>query len=264
MNSVKRMMAAPLKIKFRVLHIIAHSLAAFGIYWAIKSHSFVWLWIAFGCFLYAGIFGVNIALHRYFSHNSFRTGKFGYWLLLMSSVLPLLGSPAAWGSIHRFHHANSDTDVDPHNPKTVGFFRSWFTAWPQTEMPLSIYRSLVKDRRVFFLDRHYFSIVFALTVVLTLIDWRLTVFALAIPAVGCFHGAAAIATIPHIKGLGGYRNHDSDDHSFNSPLAGVLSLGEGWHNNHHFRPGKYRHGEKWWEIDPSAFIIQHFLMKEEE
>lgn len=264
MNFFKRLRAIPLTLKFRVLNVVVHAAAAFGFYWCFTTQNFSWLWISFGFFLYAGIFGVNIALHRYFSHNSFQTNRAGYWLLLFSSILPLLGSPAAWGSIHRFHHTHSDTDIDPHNPRTIGFFRSWFTVWPQTEMPLSIYRSLVRDRRVYFLDRHYFTIVTALALVLTAIDWHLTVFALAIPAVGCFHGAAAIATIPHIAGFGGYRNHDSNDHSFNSPLAWVLSLGEGWHNNHHHRPGNYRHGELWWELDPSAFIIKHFLMRKEE
>ena len=258
------MMQFSLTNKFRILHLCTHSLALFGIIWAISQRQYQWLWVTLGCFLFAGIVGVNISLHRYFSHQSFKTGPVGYWFLLFSSVVPLLGSPSAWGSIHRFHHATSDTEQDPHNPNRIGFFKSWMTMWPHTEMPLSIVRAFAKDRRALFLDRHYFTIVFCYAAILTAIDWKLTVFAFAIPAVGCFHGAAAIATIPHTNGLGGYRNHETSDNSFNSPLAWVLSLGEGWHNNHHHAPHKYRHGEKWWELDVSAFIIKHFLMKDEE
>lgn len=257
------MISIPLRNKFYLLHLVTHSLAAYGIIWALYNHEYRWLLIAFACFLFAGIFGVNIALHRYFSHNSFKTSEAGFWFLLVSSVVPMLGSPAAWGSIHRFHHATSDTEKDPHNPNAIGFVRSWFTIWPQVEMPLSVFRSLVKDRRVYFLDRHYFSIVACYVITLLIIDWKLAAFVFAIPAAGCFHGAAAIATIPHTEGLGGYRNHETSDKSYNSALAGVLSLGEGWHNNHHHAPHKYRHGELWWEIDPSAFIIKHFLMKAE-
>ncbi len=253
-----------LTIKFRILHFVTHCLAVFGIFWALREQQLHWFAVAFVCFLFAGIIGVNVSLHRFFSHNSFKTGPVGFWFLLISSVMPLLGSPSAWGSIHRYHHANSDTERDPHNPNRIGFFRSWITSWPAVEMPLSIFRSLVRDRRVYYLDRHYFSIVYAYLFSLLVIDWRLACFVFAIPAVGCFHGAAAIATIPHTDGLGGYRNHETSDNSYNSPLAWILSLGEGWHNNHHHAPHKYRHGEKPWELDPSAFIIKNFLMKAEQ
>jgi stearoyl-CoA desaturase (delta-9 desaturase) len=83
---------------------------------------------------------------------------------------------------------------------------------------------------------------------------------MAIPAVGCFHGASVIAVIPHLNTWGSYRNHNSGDSSKNSAIAWIFSLGEGWHNNHHNNPRNYRSGEKWWELDHSAFIIKHFLM----
>lgn len=252
-----------LKNRFRLLHLTSHILAAVGLIWAFRGEHYGWLLVAFLCFLYAGIVGVNISLHRFFSHNSFKTSKFGFWFLMISSIVPMLGSPAAWGSVHRFHHATSDTPDDPHNPNAIGFFRAWFTFWPHAEIPLSLYRSLVKDRRLFFLDRHWFTIVTIYILVLLIIDWRLAAFVFALPAAGCFHGAAAIATIPHMKFLGGYRNHESRDRSYNSPLAWVLSLGEGWHNNHHHAPQKFRHGEKWWELDPSAFLIKHCFMKDD-
>jgi len=83
----------------------------------------------------------------------------------------------------------------------------------------------------------------------------LPLFALSIPAVGCFHGVSAIGVIPHLP-WSGYRTHNSADDSRNSPLASLLSLGEGWHNNHHAFPSRYFHGEKWWEVDPSRWIIE--------
>jgi stearoyl-CoA desaturase (delta-9 desaturase) len=247
--------------KFKLLHIFSHLVAIVGVVWAIESSNYQWLWVSFSIFLYAGIFGVNIALHRYFSHVSFKTSRVVYWILLFSSFIPMLGSPAAWGSIHVYHHQVSDTELDPHSPKNAGLLGSWFTNWPEVVVPLSVYRHFVKDRNIRFLDRYYFHLVVLYVVGLSMISWQLVPFVFAIPAVGCFHGASAIAVIPHLSKFGGYRNYETKDNSHNNVLAWVLSLGEGWHNNHHNNSSRYRHGEKWWEFDPSAFIIKNFLEK---
>lgn len=250
-----------LRAKFRTLHLASHLLALVGLVWLFKSKEFIWLLVAFVTYLYAGIVGVNVALHRYFAHRSFTTSRFGYWVLLVSSFLPMLGSPAAWGSIHLLHHQTSDTSLDPHCPTKVGILKSWFTVWPSAPVPLSVFRNMMADKKVMALDRNYFRFVVLYVLALTLIDWKLASFVFALPAVGCFHGAAAIAVLPHIKFLSGYRNHKSSDLSENNFFAWILSLGEGWHNNHHFAPGKYRQGEKWWELDPPAFVIKYFFLK---
>ena len=243
-----------------MLHLFTHLMAIIGFVWVFKTGHYGWLLLSLAWFLYVGIVGVNVSLHRYFSHNSFKTNRFGYWVLLVSSFFPALGSPAAWGSIHRYHHAHSDTDLDPHNPNLRGKIKTWFTMWPEIDIPISIYRSFVKDKNIWRLNQYYFNFVILYVAVLAIIDWRLVPFLFAIPAVGCFHGAAAIGVIPHLDKWGGYKNHETKDNSYNNVLAWILSLGEGWHNNHHYNPNKYRHGEKWWELDPPAFVIKHFFM----
>lgn len=248
--------------KFRLLHMFTHTVSIAGLWWAFSTGNTQWLWVSLAMFLYAGIIGVNVSLHRYYSHRSFKTGPIRDWVLLISSFLPMLGSPAAWCSVHIYHHLWSDTDKDPHSPKNAGKFGSWFTLWPEMHIPLSIFRRFFKEEKMRFLHRHYFKLVLAYIVILAVIDWRLVPFLFALPAVGCFHGASSIAVIPHLTNFpGNYRNHeDSGDNSQNSVVAWVMSLGEGWHNNHHWRGNRYRHGEKWWELDPSAFIIKHIFM----
>jgi stearoyl-CoA desaturase (delta-9 desaturase) len=244
------------------MHVCTHALTIFGIIWAISNAEYYWLLISFLFFLYAGIIGVNISLHRYYAHRSFKTGPIRDIILLISSFMPLLGSPAAWGSIHSYHHKTSDTKNDPHCPKNSSWIKIWFTSWPRIKIPYSIFKRFVNDKKVYFLHKYYFTSVILYALVLLLIDWKLLVFVMAIPAVGCFHGASAIAVIPHLNTWGSYRNHSSSDNSRNSFIAWILSLGEGWHNNHHHNPRNYRSGEKWWELDHSAFIIKHFLMKD--
>lgn len=238
-----------------------HTLAAGGLIWAFMTGNLWWLWVSLFAFLYFGVVGVNISLHRYFSHSSFATSRFGYWILLVSSFFPMLGSPAAWGSVHVYHHIHSDTDKDPHSPKNAGMLGAWFTDWPNMKIPLSIFKYFARDKNVLWMHRHYFKLIAAYVFILFLINPALVVFFFAIPAVGCFHGASSIAVIPHLNKFGNYRNHETRDNSQNSFIAWVLSLGEGWHNNHHNNSRKYRQGEKWWEIDPSAWIIKNIFMK---
>lgn len=248
-----------LRNKFRILHLVTHLLTLIGLVMVIKNRDYSWLFISLFCFLFFGIVGVNISLHRFFAHNSFSTNQIGYWFLLTCSFFPMLGSPIAWGVVHRYHHLTSDTCLDPHNPNHLGKIHAWLTFWPSVEIPLSLYRPFSKDKNLVFLDKYYFHLICFYLFILLLIDWRLPIFVFAIPAVGCFQGASAIAVIPHLNNFFGYRNHATNDNSHNNVIAWFLSLGEGWHNNHHAYPSNYRHGEHWWELDPPAFIIKHFL-----
>jgi fatty-acid desaturase len=54
----------------------------------------------------------------------------------------------------------------------------------------------------------------------------------------------------------GYRSHDTGDDSTNLWWVALVSLGEGWHNNHHAWPRSARHGLRWWEIDVTYYLIR--------
>ena len=225
--------------KFKVLHLVNHAVAIFAVYWAIVTPD-SWPWVLLGlvCFLWTGIVGVDVALHRYFSHLSFKTTKFREYILLASSVLTSLGSPAMWCSVHRLHHTTSDTDNDPHSPRTAGVLGSWFTLWPPIVIPKRHLQPFLKTPAMKFVHRNYFALNFSILIGLALIDWRLAAF--------------------------GYRRYNINDLSHNNWLAAIMSLGEGWHNNHHANPGRWWQGETWYEIDPPAFMIKHFFKVDKE
>jgi stearoyl-CoA desaturase (delta-9 desaturase) len=240
--------------KFKILHVTNHLIALIGIYMAVSSDQYWWFLLGLVCFLWTGIVGVNVALHRYYSHQAFKTSKFKEKILLISSVFTSLGSPAMWCSVHRMHHSHSDTNKDPHNPRLYGILKTWFTLWPKKSISKRFFIPFVKTKDLRFVHKNYFLINFSILIMLALIDLRLAAFVYCLPAVGCFHGAAAIGVIPHYWG---YRRYDVSDMSHNNWLASILSLGEGWHNNHHANPGRWYQGETWWEIDPPAFMIKH-------
>ena len=244
--------------KFRILHILNHGIAFIGIYLALMSCQYFWFLIGLAFFLYAGIVGINVGLHRYYSHQSFKTEPWKERILLWSTILTSVGSPAMWCSVHRLHHITSDTDLDPHNPK-FGKLKTWLGIWKPIKIPKRFIVPFLKTPELKFVHENYFLISFILLFSLSLIDLRLAAFAYAIPAIGCFHGAQGIGVIPH---LWGYRRYDTNDLSHNNWLASILALGEGWHNNHHANPGRWWQGETWWEFDPPAFVIKHFFLKE--
>jgi stearoyl-CoA desaturase (delta-9 desaturase) len=247
--------------KFKILHIVNHIITITALIWAVSTGSWLWVLLGLVCFLWTGIVGVDVAHHRYFTHLSFKTTALGEKILLASSVVTGLGSPAMWGSVHRLHHTTSDTDRDPHNPARDGAIRTWFTLWAPMHIPARFIKPFLKTPAMRFVHRYYFAINFTVLIVLALIDWRLAAFAYCLPAVGCFHGSAAIGVLPHLQGRWqlGYRRYEVNDLSHNNWLASILSLGEGWHNNHHANPGRWWQGETWYEIDPPAFMIKYFF-----
>jgi stearoyl-CoA desaturase (delta-9 desaturase) len=68
-----------------------------------------------------------------------------------------------------------------------------------------------------------------------------------------WHITWSVNSITH---LWGYRSFDTPDDSRNNWLVGLLSNGEGWHNNHHAEPRCAAHGQRWWELDVSYWTIR--------
>ena len=67
-----------------------------------------------------------------------------------------------------------------------------------------------------------------------------------------FHGTCCINSMAHVFGTPRY---DTGDDSRNSFILAIITLGEGWHNNHHRYQSSARQGLFWWEIDPTYYIL---------
>lgn len=244
--------------KLQILNIYNHSVAIIGVIFIVNTQQYNWLWIGLLSYFLIGIFSANISMHRYLSHKSFKTGKIRDIFLKYISILCCFGSPISWCALHRHHHAHSDTDNDIQNPKVIGKLKSWFAIYPNVNIKPKLVGDLLQDSHIKFIHKNYFKIIIVTSLCLVIINPLFYIFAFVVPAVLCFHGAAAIGVIPHLKSMG-YKIIQTKDDSVNSPLASILSLGEGWHNYHHAYPHKYQQGTKWWEIDPSAFFIKHLF-----
>ena len=236
--------------KLKLILLANHILLGVGLVYA----DLTWLWLSLVGWIMFGKVGGEIALHRYLSHKSFKTSYWKSRLLIVLSMFNCFGSPIAWCGIHRKHHAAPETKDDPHGGQAG--WRIWTTFWEPFTVERKFVIDLIKDKWITFIHKHYLKLLLGTYLVLALIDWRIAVFLISIPAVVTFHSAGMVNTLCHKYG---YRHFDTPDHSTNNTWVNILTLGSGLHNTHHAKPGSWTNKEKWWEIDFPGWVIKTFL-----
>lgn len=237
----------------RGLQIINHILLIAGLAYVVVAGQWSWLLISLYFYIVTGMLGVNIGYHRLLSHRSFQTYRPIEKLVSLIGVVTTIGSPMAWSAIHRQHHRAAETPNDPHSPYQLGKFNAWMGFWNYLPLSPKLVRDMRKDKFQKFLHTYYLELILFYCLVLFLINPWLVIFGYAIPACMCLHSTSAIIVIAHYHG---YKTHEVNDESRNSWIAHLLSLGEGWHNNHHAKPYMWNQGEKWWELDPPSWVIR--------
>lgn len=222
------------------------------IYMIFFGTGFQWL-ISF--VIYFLMFGLGVSLynHRMLSHKSVANNNIflKHFLLFWSTVM-LQGSTLAWVGMHREHHAYSDTNKDPHSP-VFGFWKSYWLSMLHTPN-IRFVKDLIRDTTIQKYHKYYWSINIAYSVILFLLFGVAGVIAgHLLPAALAWHGVSIVNAVSHtnlpMPNILGYRNFNTDDYSKNIPLAGYLTFGEAWHNNHHGDPANISFASKWWEWD---------------
>jgi fatty-acid desaturase len=54
----------------------------------------------------------------------------------------------------------------------------------------------------------------------------------------------------------GRQRYKTGDASRNNIWLALITLGEGWHNNHHHYPASVRQGFYWWEFDVTFYMLK--------
>jgi stearoyl-CoA desaturase (delta-9 desaturase) len=237
-------------------------------------------WALAGLYLY-GTLGINIGYHRLLAHRGFACPR---WLEHGLSVLGACcwqGTPMNWVAVHRMHHQHSDDPGDPHSPKTNFFWShmGWFLVHDPAIYNFATYdryvRDLFQDRFYKWLERprvwqtvhrtQWVAFLGVGALVGGLVTWSLwgalqlglswLVWGVFVRTVAVWHITWSVNSVTH---LWGYRNFDTPDGSRNNWVVGLVSNGEGWHNNHHADPRCAAHGRRWWELDVSYLTIRAF------
>ena len=219
--------------------------------------------------------GITVGFHRLLTHRSFKTSP------ALRGVFAALGSAAVegpvieWVANHRKHHQFSDQPGDPHSPHVDhasgwrgalgGLFHAhvgWILGGDALANEQRYAKDLLADPVVCFVDRTFvlwvalgLAFPFGLGVALTgtvLGGLTAMLWGGAVRMLLLHHATFSINSLCHFFGS---RSFATGDESRNLLWLSVPTLGEAWHNNHHAFPTSARHGLRWWQLDPSAWLI---------
>lgn len=234
-------------------------------------------WIEVSClllsFLLTGL-GITLGFHRYFTHQAFKACTPLRLILAAAGSMAFEGPIISWVADHRRHHRYTDQMGDPHSPhaprhggrfgRLADLFHAhvgWIFAGPMS--PYSVYaQDLLKEPAMVLMERTY---LFWAGLSLGL-PWVYG-YVLGGPdhAIGCllFGGCVQVVLLQQvtwtINSLGhtyGYQTYKTGGQSQNNVIFAILTLGEGWHNNHHAFPRCAFAGLKSHEFDPTGLIVR--------
>lgn len=230
-------------------------------------------WVAFGvcmAFYFIRMFGITGGYHRYFSHRSYKTSRIFQFILGFIGASAAQKGPLWWAAHHRHHHRHSDTEEDLHSPKVNGVWWAhlgWVISPKYLDTNEEAVRDLAKYPELRWLNNNHHVAPIALGVFtfflgfflnryypgLGTTGFQMLVWGFFVSTVLTYHATFCINSFTHM--IGNRRFKTTDDSRNSLPLA-LITMGEGWHNNHHRYPGSEKQGFYWWEIDLSHYVLK--------
>jgi len=221
--------------------------------------------------------GVTVGFHRLLTHRAFQTRRWLRYTLAVFGSMSVQGPVIDWVADHRKHHTFTDEDGDPHSPHAGhgagmrGMVRGLWHAhvgwlWETHGQASSkrFARDLLEDRMMRRINKGFplialYSLALPFLLGLVLSGGSLVTGGLSALLWG---GLVRIFLVHHITWsinsichFFGRRRFETDDESTNVFWLALPSLGEAWHHNHHAFPQSAFHGLRWYELDPSGWLI---------
>jgi stearoyl-CoA desaturase (delta-9 desaturase) len=152
---------------------------------------------------------------------------------------------------------HSDTQDDSHSPRHHGFLYShigWIFARRNSSADLSKVADLARFLELRLLHRFELLPALALAAFCFFVaGWPGLVVGFLWSTVLVYHATFCINSLAHVSGRAPYVTGDD---SRNNWLLALFTMGEGWHNNHHAFQSSVRQGFRWWEIDPTYYLLR--------
>ncbi|MEE2663199.1 MAG: acyl-CoA desaturase [Myxococcota bacterium] len=207
-------------------------------------------------FFWLRMFGITGGYHRYFAHRTYRTGRVFQFALAALGCSAVQKGPLWWASGHRRHHRYSDQPGDLHSPREGLWYahQGWVfdLRWSETEVDQIA--DFARFPELVWLNRYHFVPPLALGVFcLAVGGFSGLVWGFSISTTLLWHSTYTINSLAHRYGSVRY---DTGDDSRNNAWLALLTLGEGWHNNHHRYMASARNGFFWWEIDVTWYLLR--------
>jgi len=237
---------------------------AFWLYWGIHASCLLALFTGVGAleialcvgFFWLRMFGITGGYHRYFAHRAYRTGRVFQFLLAALGCSAVQKGPLWWAGGHRRHHRYSDQPGDMHSPREGLWYahQAWIfdDRWSETEVDRIA--DFARYPELVWLNRYHFVPPIALGAFCFAVGgWSGFLWGFSISTVLLWHSTYTINSLAHRFGSVRY---DTGDDSRNNLWLALLTLGEGWHNNHHRYMAAARNGFFWWEIDVTWYTLR--------
>ncbi len=210
------------------------------------------------CFVLYGVrmFFLTAGYHRYFAHRSYKLGRAMQFVMAFGGGMAAQKGVLWWAAHHRDHHLYSDTERDIHSP-IKGFWWShviWFMCGAHKETKFERVKEFAAYPELRWLNRWWIVPPTALGLACWFFGGTSTLLiGFMLSTVLLWHGTFTINSLAHVWGS---RRYATPDSSRNNGLLAIVTLGEGWHNNHHHMRHSVKQGFRWWEIDISYYILK--------
>lgn len=246
---------------FKHIYLPVHLLGIAAIIAAFFVNPHWFIFTLLGYTLFAG-FGISVGHHRLFAHKSFETYRFIEIILLFLGIFGGEGSSISWVAIHSgLHHPFADTPKDIHSPVNgkLNAFGAWMNKVKPDTISLRYAAKLLKDPIHVHVHKHYNKYFWLPIIISALINWHITLFFFGLPILLSIYKENFVNLFGHIESKFNYKNFDTKDNSQNNIILGLLTWGDGFHNNHHANPREYDFGlgrkHHWYEFDPSTILV---------
>ncbi len=251
---------------FRIIPFVFLHVMCLGVIWV------GWSWTAamVALLLYViRMFAITGFYHRYFSHKAFKTNRFWQFIFGVLGNSSVQRGPLWWASHHRHHHRYADQEQDVHSPVQHGFWWShigWLTSRSNFATKTKYVQEWMQYPELRWINRFDTVIPILLAIGLFIVGSlleryapglatsgpQLLIWGFFVSTVVLFHGTVTINSFDHMYGT---RRFDTQDTSRNNAFLALITLGEGWHNNHHRFSVSARQGFRWWEIDITYYLL---------
>ncbi|ACA88962.1 acyl-CoA desaturase [Shewanella woodyi] len=222
-------------------------------------------WLAFIGFAFASGLSITAGYHRLWSHKTYKAKAPVRFLYALGGALALQNSALHWSSDHRVHHKHVDNnDKDPYSAK-MGFWYSHI-GWMLREYQAQRYhdyknvRDLQNDKIVMWQHKHYLALALIMNIGLpAFIGWlngdmlAMLLMAGLLRLVVVHHCTFFINSLAHVWGSQPYTDKNT---ARDNGVIALLTYGEGYHNFHHIFENDYRNGIRWWQYDPTKWLIK--------
>jgi len=220
-------------------------------------------WAFFAFFLIANEMSITGGYHRLWAHRAYEAHPALRVFFMIFGTMALQNSALVWCSGHRTHHLHvDDYDKDPYSAKR-GF---WFShiGWMLREYPsgkqdFTNIPDLKRDPLLQFQHRFYVPLVLITNFGFPLLaGWIVgdilgtLILAGVLRLVLSHHFTFFINSLAHMWGK---RPYTDENTARDNPVLAVLTYGEGYHNFHHIFAHDYRNGVRWWQWDPTKWMI---------